>query len=97
MSAVSARPGDTIIFTVPDFLSDDDYQTLLGRWKVLTELGVKIAIAEGVSSVVVVKPDQKKETDMATPDENPDPWCTSPDPEPAPDIIVVQGSTDDEK
>jgi hypothetical protein len=29
------------------------------------------------------------------PEENPDPWCTSPEPEPQPDVIVVQASTDD--
>lgn len=29
-------------------------------------------------------------------DENPDPWCTSPDPEPPTPVIVVQGSTDDD-
>jgi len=32
---------------------------------------------------------------MSSPEEDPDPWCTSPD-EPEDDVIVVQGSTEDE-
>lgn len=28
--------------------------------------------------------------------DDPDPWCTSPDPEPPSPVIVVQGSTDEE-
>lgn len=53
-------PGDTIIFTTTDILSEEDMENLREQWKPLTEDGIKIAFAEGISSVVVVKPESEE-------------------------------------
>lgn len=53
-------PGDTIIFTTTGILSEEDMENLREQWKPLTEDGIKIAFAEGISSVVVVKPESEE-------------------------------------
>ena len=56
MSAIVVEPGDTLILAFPDPLGDEEYQRLVEQWRpVKEELGIKIAFAEGVTAIAVVK------------------------------------------
>lgn len=57
-AAAVARPGDTLLITLRDRLSDDEldemYASLQGFF---AETGVHIALLEGVEMVTVVRPE----------------------------------------
>lgn len=56
MSAVIVEPGDTLILAFSDILADEEYNRLVELWRpVKEELGIKIAFAEGVNAIAVVK------------------------------------------
>lgn len=56
MSAIVVEKGDTLILAFPEFLGDEEYARLAELWRpVKEELGIKIAFAEGVTALAVVK------------------------------------------
>ncbi len=56
-AAAVARPGDTLVIGIAQRMSDDDYTVLYEQFQPLIDLGIKVAIADGVTSMVVVRPE----------------------------------------
>lgn len=58
--AAVARPGDTVIIGLTDVLTDEEHQALVEQWApIREELGIKIALMEGVSSIVIARPEEE--------------------------------------
>ena len=70
--AAIARPGDTILIGLRDRMTDEELGYLVEDFKEFTETtGIHIALIEGVTSMVVVRPDADDEYDKEFPDDAP--------------------------
>lgn len=56
-AAAVARPGDTLVVGIAQRMSDDDYTVLYEQFQPLINLGIKVAIADGVTAMVVIRPE----------------------------------------
>lgn len=56
--AAVAKPGDTVLIAFDHLMGDDEFNTMRDRLRPLKEqLGIQIALIEGASSMIVVRPE----------------------------------------
>lgn len=70
--AAIARPGDTVLIGLRDRMTDEEIGYMAEEFKGFTETtGIHIALVEGATSMVVVRPDEGDEYDKEFPDDAP--------------------------
>lgn len=57
--AAFVRPGDTLIIGFARTLTDQEFMDMKENWKPLTDQGIKVAFAEGVTSMTVFRPEME--------------------------------------
>lgn len=57
MLVALARPGDTIVIAFDRILSDEEYDRFVEQWQPVVDQGIKVACADQVSSMLVVRGD----------------------------------------